>query len=204
MPVRVLKLPARPAHGLCRARVARPAGACRRASVMCCLPNRSRVPLRSAWQPIPPPDLAGLILCGTFARNPFPWLRAVRALAVRVPFKSLPRWLRAPLLWGSGDPRRAPPRASVRVRSSPEAVITAALARGADGRRHDEPRRHRVAHPDPAARPATASCRAPRAAARAAYTRHARAGGDRRTSPFAAVPPRGERAAVLRFLRRWN
>jgi pimeloyl-ACP methyl ester carboxylesterase len=58
----------------------------------------------------PPPGLAGLILCGTFAKNPFPWLRAVGALAVRMPFKSLPRWLRAPLLWGSGDPRRAPPR----------------------------------------------------------------------------------------------
>ena len=47
----------------------------------------------------PPPGLAGVILCGTFAKNPFPWLRPVRALAVRVPFKSLPRWLRAPLLW---------------------------------------------------------------------------------------------------------
>jgi pimeloyl-ACP methyl ester carboxylesterase len=59
----------------------------------------------------PPPGLVGLILCGTFAKNPFPRLHAVRALVVRVPFKSLPRWLRAPLLWGSGDPRRAPPRA---------------------------------------------------------------------------------------------
>ncbi len=60
----------------------------------------------------PPPGLAAVILCGTFARNPFPWLRPVRALAVHIPFKSLPRWLRAPLLWGSGDPRRAPPAAS--------------------------------------------------------------------------------------------
>ena len=37
----------------------------------------------------PPPDLAGVILCGTFARNPLPWLRAVRALAVRVPVQIL-------------------------------------------------------------------------------------------------------------------
>ncbi|HMK84460.1 MAG TPA: alpha/beta fold hydrolase [Steroidobacteraceae bacterium] len=58
----------------------------------------------------PPPHLAGLILCGTFARNPYPWLRWARPLAVRFPVKSLPRWLRAPLLWGSADPRSAPVR----------------------------------------------------------------------------------------------
>jgi pimeloyl-[acyl-carrier protein] methyl ester esterase len=58
----------------------------------------------------PPRGLAGVILCGTFAKNPFPWLRHVRPLAVRVPVKSLPRWLRAPLMWGSGNPRRAPPK----------------------------------------------------------------------------------------------
>ena len=58
----------------------------------------------------PPRGLAGVILCGTFAKNPYPWLRRVRPLAVRLPVKSLPRWLRAPLMWGSGNPRRAPPR----------------------------------------------------------------------------------------------
>jgi pimeloyl-[acyl-carrier protein] methyl ester esterase len=60
----------------------------------------------------PPEGLAAVILCGTFARNPFPWLYLVRPLAVWIPFKSLPRWLRAPLLWGSRDPGRAPPAAS--------------------------------------------------------------------------------------------
>jgi len=58
----------------------------------------------------PPRGLAGVILCGTFAKNPYPWLRRMRPLAVRLPIKSLPRWLRAPLMWGSGNPRRAPPR----------------------------------------------------------------------------------------------
>ena len=58
----------------------------------------------------PPRGLAGVILCGTFAKNPYPWLRLMRPLAVRLPVKSLPRWLRAPLMWGSGNPRRAPPR----------------------------------------------------------------------------------------------
>jgi pimeloyl-ACP methyl ester carboxylesterase len=59
----------------------------------------------------PPPELSGVILCGTFAKNPFPWLKHLRPLAVRLPIKSMPRWLRAPLMWGSGNPRRAPPRA---------------------------------------------------------------------------------------------
>jgi pimeloyl-ACP methyl ester carboxylesterase len=58
----------------------------------------------------PPRGLAGVILCGTFAKNPYPWLRHIRPLAVRLPVKSLPRWLRAPLMWGSGNPRRAPAR----------------------------------------------------------------------------------------------
>ena len=58
----------------------------------------------------PPRGLAGVILCGTFAKNPYPWLRLMRPLVVRLPIKSLPRWLRAPLMWGSGNPRRAPPR----------------------------------------------------------------------------------------------
>jgi pimeloyl-ACP methyl ester carboxylesterase len=58
----------------------------------------------------PPRGLAGVILCGTFAKNPYPWLRRVRSLAVRLPVRSLPRWVRAPLIWGSGNPRRAPPR----------------------------------------------------------------------------------------------
>src|SRR5580693_2333139 len=71
----------------------------------------------------PPPGLAGLILCGTFAKNPFPWLRLVRPLAVRLPVKSLPRWLRAPLMWGSGNPRRAPPRAQRAISAVAASVI---------------------------------------------------------------------------------
>jgi pimeloyl-[acyl-carrier protein] methyl ester esterase len=33
----------------------------------------------------PPRGLAGVILCGTFAKNPYPWLRLMRPLAVRLP-----------------------------------------------------------------------------------------------------------------------
>jgi pimeloyl-[acyl-carrier protein] methyl ester esterase len=54
-----------------------------------------------------PAGLVGLILCVTFARNPFPYLSWARPLAAYLPLKSLPRWLRAPLMWGSNDPRQA-------------------------------------------------------------------------------------------------
>jgi pimeloyl-[acyl-carrier protein] methyl ester esterase len=76
----------------------------------------------------PPRGLAGVILCGTFAKNPFPWLRPVRALAVRLPIKSLPRWLRSSVLWGSGDPRRAPPQAQRSMALVDGAVIRRRLA----------------------------------------------------------------------------
>ncbi len=58
-----------------------------------------------------PRGLAGVILCSTFAKNPYPWLRWAHPLVARLPIKSLPRWLRAPLLWGSAKPGRAPARA---------------------------------------------------------------------------------------------
>jgi pimeloyl-ACP methyl ester carboxylesterase len=55
----------------------------------------------------PPPGLVGLIVCGSFAKNPFPGLGWARALAAYLPVKSLPRWMRAPLMWGSLSPGRA-------------------------------------------------------------------------------------------------
>jgi pimeloyl-ACP methyl ester carboxylesterase len=56
----------------------------------------------------PAPELCGLILCVTFARNPYPWAAWAKPLAAYLPLKSFPRWLRAPLMWGSHDPNRAP------------------------------------------------------------------------------------------------
>jgi pimeloyl-ACP methyl ester carboxylesterase len=53
-------------------------------------------------------NFRGLILCGTFAKNPFPWAGWARGLASHLPVKSLPRWVRAPLMWGSASPGRAP------------------------------------------------------------------------------------------------
>ena len=151
----------------------------------------------------PPPGLAGLILCCSFAKNPLPWLRAVRALAVRVPFKSLPRWLRAPLLWGSGDPRRAPPRAE---RAS--AVVEQAVIRG---------RLHAVLTVDVTASladitlptlilDATRDRIVPRSAARllAQRTRHGELAEIDGPHLLLQSRPTESAAAVLRFLRRWN
>jgi pimeloyl-ACP methyl ester carboxylesterase len=55
-----------------------------------------------------PARLKGLILCGTFAKNPYPWAAWARSLARHLPVKSLPRWVRAPLMWGSFSSDAAP------------------------------------------------------------------------------------------------
>jgi pimeloyl-ACP methyl ester carboxylesterase len=57
-----------------------------------------------------PPGLSAVILCGSFAKNPYPLLGWAHPLAVFVPLKSLPRWVRAPLMWGSRRTARAPLR----------------------------------------------------------------------------------------------
>ncbi len=151
----------------------------------------------------PPPGLAGLILCGTFAKNPFPWLRPVRTLAVRLPFKSLPRWVRAPLMWGSGDPRRAPPRAE---RAS-AAVATAVIRR----------RLHEVLTVDVAAcleeitvptliLAATRDRIVPRSATRLLVQRTRPGEVAEIEGPHLLLQsrPAESAAAVLRFLGRWN
>ena len=70
-----------------------------------------------------PHGLRGVILCGTFAKNPYPWLRWAAPLAARVPVKSLPRWLRALLMWGSRSPRSAPAAAQRAIAGVDNAVI---------------------------------------------------------------------------------
>ena len=52
--------------------------------------------------------LKGLILCGTFASNPFPYLAWAGPLVPLLPIKSLPRWLRSLIMWGSSSLKRAP------------------------------------------------------------------------------------------------
>jgi pimeloyl-[acyl-carrier protein] methyl ester esterase len=75
-----------------------------------------------------PAGLVAVILCGTFAKNPFPWARWARPLAAYLPLKSLPRWVRAPLMWGSMSPQRAPARMERATAGVSHAVIRHRIA----------------------------------------------------------------------------
>ncbi len=56
----------------------------------------------------PPPGLVAVVLCVTFARNPYPMLAWAGPFTAALPVKSLPGWLRAPFMWGSLSPDGAP------------------------------------------------------------------------------------------------
>ncbi len=76
----------------------------------------------------PPGGLVGVILCGTFAKNPYPLLGWAQPLAAHFPVKSLPRWVRAPLMWGSMAPTRAPDRLTRAMAEVSEVVIRHRIA----------------------------------------------------------------------------
>lgn len=76
----------------------------------------------------PPAGLVGVILCGTFAKNPYPLLGWAQPLAAHFPVKSLPRWVRAPLMWGSLKPGRAPDRLTRAMAEVSETVIRHRIA----------------------------------------------------------------------------
>src|ERR1700737_741392 len=75
-----------------------------------------------------PAGLVAVILCGTFAKNPFPWAWWARPLAAYLPLKSLPRWVRAPLMWGSASPQRAPAQMERAIAGVSPAVIRHRIA----------------------------------------------------------------------------
>ncbi|MGA2840601.1 MAG: alpha/beta hydrolase [Steroidobacteraceae bacterium] len=75
-----------------------------------------------------PVGMRGLILCGTFAKNPYPLFGWASRFAWLVPVKSLPRWLRAPLMWGSKDADRAPPQAERAIAGVAAAVVRRRIA----------------------------------------------------------------------------
>jgi pimeloyl-[acyl-carrier protein] methyl ester esterase len=75
-----------------------------------------------------PAGLVAVILCGTFAKNPFPWLWWARPLAAYLPLKSLPRRVRAPLMWGSTSPQRAPAQQERAMAGVSPAVIRRRIA----------------------------------------------------------------------------
>jgi pimeloyl-ACP methyl ester carboxylesterase len=54
----------------------------------------------------PPSGLVGLILCVTFAKNPYPLLSWAGALARSLPLHALPSWVKGPFMWGSSSTER--------------------------------------------------------------------------------------------------
>ena len=76
----------------------------------------------------PPRGLVGLVLCVTFASNPFHKLAWARRLAAFLPLKSLPRWMRAPLMWGSASPSTAPRQSERAMAGVATAVIRRRIA----------------------------------------------------------------------------
>jgi pimeloyl-ACP methyl ester carboxylesterase len=76
----------------------------------------------------PPAGLLGIILCGAFARNPYPLMGWAGSLASWFPVKSLPQWVRAPLMWGSMDPDLAPEKLVRAMADVSEAVIRRRIA----------------------------------------------------------------------------
>ena len=76
----------------------------------------------------PPAGLLGIVLCGAFARNPYPLMAWAGSLAAWFPVKSLPQWVRAPLMWGSMDPDRAPEKLARAMADVSETVIRHRIA----------------------------------------------------------------------------
>jgi pimeloyl-[acyl-carrier protein] methyl ester esterase len=54
----------------------------------------------------PPAGLAGIVLCVTFAKNPYPLLAWAGPWAAGLPVMSLPTWVRAPFIWGTSTTAR--------------------------------------------------------------------------------------------------
>ena len=109
----------------------------------------------------PPRGLAGVILCGTFAKNPYPWLRLMRPLAVRVT-RQVPAALAARTAHvGIGkSAARAAARAARHQRRG-RAGHSPPHRRSSLGRRNRPPGCDRAADPglDRGARPASAARR---------------------------------------------
>jgi pimeloyl-ACP methyl ester carboxylesterase len=75
-----------------------------------------------------PAGLVGLILSVTFARNPYPSLGWARSLAAYLAIKRFPRWLRAPLMWGSVSPSSAPSQVERAMSGVSAAVVRRRIA----------------------------------------------------------------------------
>lgn len=92
------------------------------------LVRRCRASAGSTNGPADGERLVGLILCVTFAKNPYPSLGWARSLAAYLPVKRFPRWLRAPLMWGSVSPSDAPSQVERAMSGVAVAVVRKRIA----------------------------------------------------------------------------
>lgn len=76
----------------------------------------------------PPVGLAGIVLCVTFASNPYPLLAWARPLAAALPVKGLPAWIRAPFMWGAWSANRPLPEVERATAAVDEGVLRHRIA----------------------------------------------------------------------------
>lgn len=75
-----------------------------------------------------PIGLRALVLCASFVKTPIPLPRWAASLAAYAPIKSMPRWLRGLMLWGSSSSARIPTQAQRASAGVDAAVLRARLA----------------------------------------------------------------------------
>jgi pimeloyl-[acyl-carrier protein] methyl ester esterase len=77
----------------------------------------------------PPACLAGVILCVTFAKNPYPLLGWAAPWAAGLPaVTGLPTWVRAPFIWGASATGRARQESQLATEAVGEAVLRHRIA----------------------------------------------------------------------------
>jgi pimeloyl-ACP methyl ester carboxylesterase len=76
----------------------------------------------------PPTGLVGIILCVTFASNPYPLLAWAGPLAAGLPVKGLPLWIRGPFMWGAWTANHPLPEVERATEAVSEAVLRHRIA----------------------------------------------------------------------------
>jgi pimeloyl-[acyl-carrier protein] methyl ester esterase len=76
----------------------------------------------------PPAGLVGLILCVTFAKNPYPLFAWAGPWAGSIPVTSLPGWIRAAFMWGVGAMERTRDESELATAMVGQAVLQQRIA----------------------------------------------------------------------------
>jgi pimeloyl-ACP methyl ester carboxylesterase len=76
----------------------------------------------------PPAGLVGLVLCVTFAKNPYPLFGWAGPWAGSVPMTAVPSWIRAAFMWGASATERAQADSDVATAMVGQAVLQRRIA----------------------------------------------------------------------------